>query len=67
MIKKHEKPQTPCQRLLASPAVSDAAKTQLRALVTQTDPIVMRREINQLREQLRERLATLDAAAVHAA
>ena len=67
VIKKHEKPQTPCQRLLASPAVSDAAKTQLRALVTRTDPIVMRREINLLREQLLKRLATLDAATATAA
>ena len=67
VIKKHEKPQTPCQRLLGSPAVSDAAKTQLRALMTRTDPVAMRREINLLREQLRERLPTPDAAAVHAA
>lgn len=67
VIKKHEKPQTPCKRLLASPAVSEAAKTQLRALLAQTDPIVMRREINQLRDGLRERLATLDAAPAAAA
>ena len=62
VIKKHEKPQTPCQRLLASPVVSEAAKMELRALLARTDPIVMRREINQLRDEFRERLAALDAA-----
>ena len=62
VIKKHEKPQTPCQRLLASPVVSEAAKMELRALLARTDPIVMRREINQLRDEFQERLAALDAA-----
>jgi hypothetical protein len=62
VIKKHEKPQTPCQRLLASPVVSAEAKAVLRQLRAQTDPLVMRREINLLRDGLRERLATLEAA-----
>ena len=67
VIKKHEKPETPSQRLLASPAVSEAAKTELRELQARTDPIAMRREINQLRDEFRERLAALDAAMASAA
>jgi hypothetical protein len=62
VIKKHEKPQTPCQRLLASPAVSGKAKAALRQLLAQTDPIRMRREIDLLRERLKKRLAVLEAA-----
>jgi hypothetical protein len=62
VIKKHEKPQTPCQRLLGSPAVSERAKAALRQLRDQTDPIIMRREINLLREKFKQRLAFLDAA-----
>jgi hypothetical protein len=62
VIKKHEKPQTPCQRLLGSPAVSGEQKAALRQLLALTDPITMRCEINLLRDGLRERLAALEAA-----
>jgi hypothetical protein len=67
VIKKHEKPQTPCQRLLGSPAVSETNKAALRQLMVRTDPIVMRREINQMRARFRERLTALDIAMAAAA
>ena len=67
VIKKHEQPQTPCQRLLGSPAVSEPAKAALRQLLQQTDPIVMRRKINLLRDAFQQRLATLEAAMESAA
>lgn len=67
VIKKHEKPQTPCQRLLGSPAVSETAKAALRQLLIRTDPIVMRREINLLRDGLKARRTALEAAMAAAA
>ena len=64
VIKKYEKPQTPAQRLLASPAVSAEAKAALRALLSESDPLAMRQEINRQRTALRERLSALEAAAL---
>ena len=63
VIRKYEKPQTPAQRLLASPAVSAEAKAALRALLSESDPLALRQEINRQRTALRERLSALEAAA----
>lgn len=61
--KVHEKPQTPCQRVLASCGVSKEAKAKLLALLEQIDPVALRREIEQKQDELRRRLRALDEAA----
>jgi hypothetical protein len=44
-VKKHDVPQTPYQRLLASPAVSTAAKAQLQQQFATLNPFVLKKEV----------------------
>lgn len=64
VIRCHEAPRTPCQRLLESRAMKAKAKTALRRLREQTDPIALRQEIDRERRAL---LARLETPAVPAA
>jgi hypothetical protein len=50
--KRYDKAQTPCQRLLASPHVEEAAKAMLRAELKRLDPVVLQAEIRSLQDAL---------------
>ena len=44
-VKKYEAPQTPCQRLLASPDISDHAKERLHMMYNSLNPFILRKNI----------------------
>lgn len=50
VIRKHEKPSTPCDRLLGSAALGEDAKAALRRLREETDPIALRQEIEEQKQ-----------------
>lgn len=50
--KRYDKAQTPCQRLLASPHVEEAAKAALRAELQRLDPLALQAEISRLQDTL---------------
>lgn len=50
--KRYDKAQTPCQRLLASPHVEEAAKAALRAELERLDPLVLQADITGLQDAL---------------
>lgn len=47
IIKRHDLPQTPYERLLAAPQLADAQKQQLRQRFEQLNPFTLRKEIDQ--------------------
>ena len=50
--KEYDKPQTPYQRLLASPSVSPESKAQLRRTYDSIDPVALKGECDQLLKDL---------------
>ena len=52
VTKKYDAPQTPYQRVLASPEVSAKIKTKLRAQYAQLDVVVLHQQIERLVKQL---------------
>ena len=60
-VRKWSEPaQTPCARLLASPAVSAEQKARLRSLLTEHNPFLMRERIRQKGEALEARRLALE-------
>ena len=55
--KQYHPPATPCQRLLASEAISEAAKVALRSTARGLDPIRLLEEIRVFPASMRDRLA----------
>lgn len=50
--KRYHPPETPCARLLASPAIPDSTKDRLRAIVTTLDPLRLLDEIRTVQHHL---------------
>ena len=50
--KRYDRPQTPCQRLLAHPAVTEDAKAGLRATSSNLDPLLLLNQIRQAQSAL---------------
>ena len=57
--KTYETPATPCARVLASPDVSELHKAQLRETYRTLDLIDLRRQINELQDQLLDSVSVL--------
>lgn len=51
-IKRYDLPKTPCQRLIDSPDVSEAVKTHLTELLTNTNPFLLNRRIQKMRNEI---------------
>ena len=47
IIKKYDTPKTPCQRLLESPAIKEQTKNQLKIILSQLNPFVLKQQIQQ--------------------
>jgi hypothetical protein len=52
--RRHDRARTPCQRLLDSEHVDEAAKATLRATYIELNPVALRREISALQARLLE-------------
>lgn len=50
--KTYDAPKTPCQRLLASPELSEDVKVQLQQSFDELNPAALKREINRLLRKL---------------
>jgi len=55
-VKKHDAPQTPYQRLLASPAISAAAQRRLQEQFAVLNPFVLKKQVEQKLKMIFDRL-----------
>lgn len=49
---RHHDPQTPCQRLLSSPAIAEQTKVRLREVAAQLDPLQLLSEIRRMQQHV---------------
>jgi hypothetical protein len=54
VTKRYDRPATPCQRLLASPHLSDVVKSRLEARYERLNPVALKRRISELQQRLME-------------
>jgi len=64
VIKRYNRTQTPYQRVLAAPQVSEAEKQRLRAKYKTLNPAALKRKLMRLQERLLKSIASTKAARV---